>query len=155
MAKRSTIGENPLDSLVAENSLDTVVPGPAAASRAAKMEERLERLEAGVSGLQAELAGVKALAAEAARAKGEAARVQTEMAGLKGELERLKTASPGQAEVAAAKGRSRRPEGGGRPTSSQDGALGYSLVDGWQKKVASLKAGVSGKVLAFKPIRNR
>ena len=28
MAKRSTIGENPLDFLVSENSLDTVVPGP-------------------------------------------------------------------------------------------------------------------------------
>ena len=80
MAKRSTIGENPLDLLVAENSLDTVVPSPAAASRAAKMEERLERLEAGVSGLQAELAGVKALPAEVSRAKGEAARLQTEMA---------------------------------------------------------------------------
>ena len=57
MAKRSTIGENPLDFLVSENSLDTVVPSPAVASRAAKVEERLDRLEAGLNGLKAELAG--------------------------------------------------------------------------------------------------
>ena len=97
MAKRSTIGENPLDFLVSENSLDTVVPGPAAASRATKVEERLDRLEAGLNGLKAELAGVKGLAPEIAKVKGEAAQGQTEVAKLKGEL------APLQAELAALK----------------------------------------------------
>ena len=63
MTKRSTIGENPLDFLGSENPLDSVVPGPETASRATRVEGRLEQLEAGVKGLQAELAGIKPLGA--------------------------------------------------------------------------------------------
>lgn len=104
MAKRSTIGENPLDLLVAEHSLDTVVPGPAAASRATKLEERLDHLEAGLAALQGEVAGIRAPAPEIDRIKGLAAQLQTEVARLTGELERLKASWPQvQAEVAPLK----------------------------------------------------
>ena len=59
MAKRSTIGENPLDAPVADNPLDTVLPGAGMASRTARVEERLDLLEAGLAGLQAEAARAK------------------------------------------------------------------------------------------------
>ncbi len=99
MAKRSTIGENPLDAPVAENPLDTVLPGPGAASR--RVEERLDLLEAGLAGLQAEAARVKGLGPEISR---EAGQLKTEVAGLKGEVARLQAALPLlQAEVAPLK----------------------------------------------------
>jgi seryl-tRNA synthetase len=101
MAKRSTIGENPLDLLVAENALDTVVPGPAAAARGAKLEERLDRLEAGMAEVQV---AVKPLGPEVDRNKGETSQVKAEMAGIKAELARLQAALPQlQAEVAELK----------------------------------------------------
>jgi chromosome segregation ATPase len=104
MARRSTIGENPLDFLVSENPLDTVVPGPEAASRATKMEERLERIEAGIGELQAEMAGFKNLASESNRVKAEMAQLQSELARMKGELGRLTIALPQlQAELAPLK----------------------------------------------------
>jgi chromosome segregation ATPase len=104
MAKRSTIGENPLDFLVSENSLDTVVPGPEAASRATKLDERLDRFEAGIGALQAEVAGVKNLMPESHRAQAETAQLQGELARMKGELERLTaTIPPLQAELAPLK----------------------------------------------------
>jgi peptidoglycan hydrolase CwlO-like protein len=87
MAKRSTIGENPLDFLVTENSLDTVVPGPAAASRATKVDERLERLEA-------EMAGIKALGPEISRTQTQVGQLQNEVTRIKAELERLNSALP-------------------------------------------------------------
>jgi hypothetical protein len=61
MAKRPTIGENPLDAVVAETHLDTVVPP--GGSQAAKPKEeaapdtrkRLDVLEAEVKALKAEI----------------------------------------------------------------------------------------------------
>jgi Xaa-Pro dipeptidase len=91
MAKRSTIGENPLDAPVAENPLDTVLPGPGPAGRTARVEERLDLLEAGLAGLQAEAARVKGLGPEISR---EAVQLKTEMASLKGEVARLQAALP-------------------------------------------------------------
>ena len=135
MAKRSTIGENPLDFLVSENSLDTVVPGPEAASRATKLEERLDRLEAGIGELQAEVAGVKNLMPESHRAQAETAQLQGELARMKGELERLTAAIPPlQAELAPLKTEVAATEGGSGPTSRQDDPLGHPLVDG-QKEI--------------------
>jgi len=101
MAKRSTIGENPLDAPVAENPLDTMLPGPEAANRTARVEERLDLLEAGLAGFQAEAARVKGLEPGISR---EAVQLKTEMASLKGEVARLQAALPLlQAEMAPLK----------------------------------------------------
>jgi predicted RNase H-like nuclease (RuvC/YqgF family) len=110
MAKRSTIGENPLDAVIQENPLDTVVPalsvaaktgrGPAAPELAAEVQKRLQELEAGLKTLRAEVEGLKASAGEAASLKGELARLRPEVeqlkteagavSGLKAEVTRLK-----------------------------------------------------------------
>ncbi len=104
MAKRSTIGENPLDFLVSENPLDTVVPGPEAASRATRLDERLDRLEAGIGELKLEVAGVRNLIPDNHRAKAEKDQLQSELTRMKGELERLTAALPQlQAELAPLK----------------------------------------------------
>ena len=107
MAKRSTIGENPLDAVNQEHPLDTVVPDLSAAARdrpgatgaggAPEVQERLEELEAGLKALRTEVAGLKAAAAEAASLKGAIAGLPGELAGLRREVEPLK------AEAAAVK----------------------------------------------------
>lgn len=101
MAKRSTIGENPLDAPVADNPLDTVLPGAGMANRTARVEERLDLLEAGLAGLQAEAARAKRLGPEISF---DAAQLKTEMASLKGEMARLQASWPLlQAEIAPLK----------------------------------------------------
>jgi hypothetical protein len=61
MAKRATIGENPLDAVVAETHLDTVVPpgGPQAGRHAEEpapeVQKRLALLEAEINALKAEV----------------------------------------------------------------------------------------------------
>jgi prefoldin subunit 5 len=106
MAKRSTIGENPLDAVIQENPLDTVVPVLAVAGRtgrpelAPEVQKRLQELEAELKAARAEVAGLKASAGEAASLKAELARLRPEVeqlkaeagavSGLKAEVTRLK-----------------------------------------------------------------
>jgi prefoldin subunit 5 len=107
MAKRSTIGNNPLDAINQENPLDTVVPDLAMATRTGRgqpatevpleVQERLQELEAGLKALRTEVAGLKAAAAEATSLKGTIAGLPADMAGLRREVEQLK------AEAAAVK----------------------------------------------------
>jgi len=105
MAKRSTIGENPLDAVNHEHPLDTVVPDLSAAARTGRgpavvdpeAEARLGALEAGLKTLVAAVAGLKTAAAEAASLKGALAGLSGELAGLRREVDQLK------AEAAAAK----------------------------------------------------
>jgi prefoldin subunit 5 len=113
MAKRSTIGENPLDAVIQENPLDTVVPdlsvvgkgarGQTAAELALEVRERLQQLEAGLKALRTEVAGVKAVPGEVAALKSGVAGWQGELARLGREVEQLKAvvtlASALQAEV--------------------------------------------------------
>jgi len=101
MAKRSTIGENPLDAIIQGSSLDTVVPDPSLAVRTGRgqpaptpappVQERLQELEAGLQAVRTEVGGLKAAAGEAASLKGEVTRLQGELAGLRREVEPLKT----------------------------------------------------------------
>ena len=89
MAKRSTIGENPLDAVNQENPLDSVVPDLAAVTRTGRgqpppevspeVQARLQELEAGLKTLMTQVAGLKTLAGEAAALKGT-------VAGLPGEI---------------------------------------------------------------------
>jgi hypothetical protein len=105
MAKRSTIGENPLDAVVQENPLDTVVPdlsvvaktgrGQPAAEVLTELGERVLGLEAGLKRLQTELAGSKAVAVEAVSLKGAVGGVQEELARLRREVEQLKAEAAG------------------------------------------------------------
>jgi hypothetical protein len=118
MAKRSTIGENPLDAVTQENPLDTVVPdlsgvakggrGPTAAELALEVRQRLQELEAGLKALRTELAGVKAAAGDPAALKSREAGWQGDLARLGREVEELKAAvaaaSTLQAAVAQLKG---------------------------------------------------
>jgi len=107
MAKRSTIGENPLDAVNQENPLDTVVPDLSAMTRTGRgqpapevppeVQERLEELEAGLKTLRTEAAGLKTVPAEAASLKGTITGLQGELAELRREVDRLK------AEAAAVK----------------------------------------------------
>jgi chromosome segregation ATPase len=107
MAKRSTIGENPLDAVNQENPLDTVVPDLSAGARGGRgqpapglppeVQARLQELEAGLKALRVEVTGLKAAAAEAASLKGAIAAMPGELAGLRREVDQLK------AEAAAAK----------------------------------------------------
>ena len=79
MAKRSTIGENPLDAVNQENPLDTVVPDRSAVARTGRgqsppevppeVQAHLAELEAGLKKLVTEVAGLKTVAAEAATIK--------------------------------------------------------------------------------------
>lgn len=106
MAKRSTIGENPLDAVNQENPLDTVVPDRSAATRTGRgqpppevdpeVQAHLAELEAGLKTLLIEVAGLKTAAAEAAALKGTIAGLPNELAGLRREIGQLK------AEAAAA-----------------------------------------------------
>jgi prefoldin subunit 5 len=106
MAKRSTIGENPLDAVNQEHPLDTVVPDLSAVTRTGRgqppevdpeVQARLANLEAGLKTLRAEMTGLKTAAAEAAALKGTMAGLSGEVAGLRREVEQFK------AEAAAAK----------------------------------------------------
>jgi len=99
MAKRSTIGENPLDALVQENPLDTVVPdlsvvakttrGQATTEALTELQERVVSLEAGLKTQGSQVAAAKAAASEAASLKGALSGVQEELARLRREVERL------------------------------------------------------------------
>jgi hypothetical protein len=106
MAKRSTIGENPLDAVNQEHPLDTVVPDLSAVTRTGRGQPpevdpevlaRLAELEGGLKTLRAEVAGLKAAAAEAAALKATIAGLPGELAGLRREVDQLKV------EAAAAK----------------------------------------------------
>ncbi len=95
MAKRSTIGENPLDLVRGESPLDAVVPdlsAPRPPGRpqelAPELKERLDRLESGLRAATAETAQLRGWLAPQ---KDEAGRVKGEMAQLKSELSRLAT----------------------------------------------------------------
>ena len=100
MAKRSTIGENPLDAVIQENPLDTVVPDLTVAGKAGRgqpapevppeVQERLQELEAGLKALRPEVAKVKTSAAEAASLKAEVGGWQGELAKLRREVDQLK-----------------------------------------------------------------
>jgi hypothetical protein len=100
MAKRSTIGENPLDTLVQENPLDTVVPdltmvahpgrGQAAAALS-EVQERVETLEAGLKTLKTDLGGILAATREAASLKATLGGVPEEVARLRREVAQLMT----------------------------------------------------------------
>ena len=107
MAKRSTIGENPLDAVIQEHPLNTVVPDLSAVTRGGRgqtppgmdpeVKARLAELEASLKTLVNEVAGVKAAAAEAASLKATIAGLPNELAGLRREVDQLK------AEAGAAK----------------------------------------------------
>ena len=107
MAKRSTIGENPLDAVNQENPLDTLVPDLSAMTRTGRgqpppevppeVQARLAELEAGLKALRTEAAGLKTTAGEAASLKSTINQSQGELAGLRREVEALK------AEAAAVK----------------------------------------------------
>ena len=105
MAKRSTIGENPLDAVNQEHPLDTVVPDLSARTGRGhpppvvdpEVQARLAELEAGLKMLRAEVAGLKTVAAEAASLKATITGLPGELAGVRREVDQLK------AEAAAAK----------------------------------------------------
>jgi predicted nuclease with TOPRIM domain len=100
MAKRSTIGENPLDAERSESPLDAVVPDLSAPrlgraqELATEVKERLEKMEAGLKAAVAEAAQLRGWIAplkdEAARATADAAQLKSELARLSGEMNRLK-----------------------------------------------------------------
>ncbi len=73
MAKRRTIGENPLDAAAPENPLDAVVPDLAARERAGTPQPLAEDQSAKIAALEAEIKSLKAeialLQAELQRAK--------------------------------------------------------------------------------------
>ena len=135
MAKRSTIGENPLDLLVSQNSLDTVVPGPEAASRATRLDERLDRLEAGIGEVQAEVAGVKKLTAGKPPGPGRDGPITERVGQDEGGTGTADGRHPATAGgTGAAEDRSGRAEGGSGPTPFPADPLGHPLVDG-QKEI--------------------
>ena len=102
MAKRSTIGENPLDAVNQENPLDTVVPDLSVMTRGGRgqpapevppeVQARLQELEAGLKTLRTEVAGLKTVPAEAAAVKA----LQAEVTQFKAELAQIRaSAGPG------------------------------------------------------------
>jgi predicted nucleic acid-binding Zn-ribbon protein len=112
MAKRSTIGENPLDALVQENPLDTVVPDLSVVARSGRgqpnaealseVQERLAALEAGFKTLKSEvMAGYTAATTAAASLKGAVGGVQEELARLRKEIEQIKAEAPAGQALAA------------------------------------------------------
>ncbi len=64
MSKRRTIGENPLDLVVSESHLETVVSGPSASRQAAAAPEPAPALEARLAELEAENRRLKTLVGE-------------------------------------------------------------------------------------------
>jgi septal ring factor EnvC (AmiA/AmiB activator) len=120
MAKRSTIGENPLDAVRQESPLDAVVPDPSAPrfGRAQELspevKERLEKLEAGLRAAVAEAAQLRGWVAplkeETAKATTQAAQLKSELAGLSAEVSRVTGELAGlRAELAQLKTASRTP----------------------------------------------
>ncbi|MHB9075071.1 MAG: hypothetical protein ACYC6G_16280 [Desulfobaccales bacterium] len=100
MAKRSTIGENPLDAMIQDHPLDSVVPdlsvvaktgrGQAGAEALSELQERVVALEAGSKTLKTEvMAGYTAATTAAASLKGSLGGVQEDLARLRREVERL------------------------------------------------------------------
>ena len=90
MAKRRTIGENPLDAVVPGSPLDAVVPDPKAAPRtgrtmAARAEEELKESLARLA--QETEARLNKMAQETREGL---ARLEAEIAALKGELAQLR-----------------------------------------------------------------
>jgi hypothetical protein len=100
MAKRSTIGENPLDAMIQDHPLDSVVPdlsvvvktgrGQADAEALSELQERVVALEAGSKTLKTEvMAGYTAATTTAASLKGALGGMQEELARVRREVERL------------------------------------------------------------------
>ena len=120
MAKRSTIGENPLDAVRQESPLDAVVPDLSGSrfGRAQELpppvKERLEKLETGLRAAVAEAAHLRGWVAplkeETAKIKTDTAQLKSEMAGLSAEVSRLKAELADlRAELAQLKTASRSP----------------------------------------------
>jgi chromosome segregation ATPase len=120
MAKRSTIGENPLDAVRSESPLDAVVPDlsaprPGRAQELApEVKERLEKMEAGLKAAAAEAAQLRGWIAplkdEAGRATADVAQLKSELTRLSGELSRLKGELDGlKAELAQLRAAGRTP----------------------------------------------
>lgn len=105
MAKRSTIGQNPLDARFQENPLDVVVPDPVAARSGQRpgltpelpqeAAARLGHLEGGVSQTQTQLTHLRGevttLRGEVSQLKGDIKPRQQESQALQAELARLKS----------------------------------------------------------------
>ncbi len=98
MAKRSTIGENPLDTMIQGHPLDVVVPGPGVAGRGgqplpAEVKERFLELEAALQAHRNESGQWRtetaALTGELHRVQGEGAQTRQEVLQLKAEVARL------------------------------------------------------------------
>jgi len=87
MAKRRTIGENPLDAAVTGTPLDAVVPDPKAAARAGRAQAEEELKESLAQAVKESQARVDALIKETKEAL---ARLEAESLGLKGEVAQLK-----------------------------------------------------------------
>ena len=99
MAKRSTIGENPLDAMRQESHLDAVLPD-LSASRFGRSQplppeakERLDKLESGLRAATAEAAQLRGWIAplkdETTQAKAEVGQLRTELGRLSSEVTRL------------------------------------------------------------------
>ncbi len=113
MSKRRTIGENPLDAELSENSLEAVIPAPqapsagkvqalqeqeleAARTRTAALEaenqglrERLQALEGDQQALKAEAGRLPSVQQQADAAQHRVAELEGENQGLKSEITRL------------------------------------------------------------------
>jgi phage shock protein A len=79
MAKRRTIGENPLDAVVPGTPLDAVVPDPLAAPRAGRVRAEEELKEQVAQLAQETKAALARLEAEITAVKGELAQLRAEM----------------------------------------------------------------------------
>ncbi len=123
MAKRSTIGENPLDVVSQGTPLDAVVPDLATPrpgrpqELAPEVKERLEKMESGLRAAVADATQLRgwmaSLKEEAARAttaavqqkdelvrlSGEVNRLNGELAGLRGEMEQLRAAARSPSDI--------------------------------------------------------
>jgi len=120
MAKRSTIGENPLDEVRPDSPLDVIVPDLTAPRIGRPQElppevkERLDKLESGLRAAVAEAAQLRGwigpLKDEAANAKAETARLKSETARLSAELSQLASDLAGlRAELAQFRAASQTP----------------------------------------------
>jgi hypothetical protein len=100
MAKRSTIGENPLDAMIQDHPLDSVVPDLSVAAKTGRgqagvgalneLQARVVALEAGSKTLKTEvMAGYTAATTAAASLKGALSGMQEELARVRREVERL------------------------------------------------------------------
>jgi predicted RNase H-like nuclease (RuvC/YqgF family) len=111
MAKRSTIGENPLDAVVRGNPLDTVVPdlrvvaqtgpGQPAATALAEIQERVQALETGLKTLGTQVAAATAAVTAASTLKDALGGLQKDLAQVRREVEHL-TAGAAAAQTLAA-----------------------------------------------------